>query len=80
MTLCVGIGMCVYLSEGDASSSYDHEQKTQPTEEKKIYREDPNFDRNLDEITAELTPFLKRHPLERIKRERCHNSLIYPRL
>ena len=54
----------LYLIEGDAPS--DH-QKTHPTE--KIDREDPNFDRKLDDITADLPPWFKRHLLERITRE-----------
>ena len=43
-----------------------------------IEREDPNFDRKLDLITAGANPFLKEHLLTKITRENCLSFSGYP--
>jgi hypothetical protein len=42
-----------------------------------IEREDPNFDRKLDLITAGANPFLKEHLLTKVTRENCLTIINY---
>ncbi len=44
---------------------------------RRFEKEDPNFDRKLDLITAGATPFLKEHLLTKITRENCLTIINY---